>query len=176
MRNDGQICNLIVGLLFEFKQIINSKDKKHLILDHLSKRVDNYKKLFTNMKDKNIINLTEPFKITHKESNKRKKSIYEQNTRFPKNKIVHIKPKKVKSCGFCNTTNHTANKCPTTSNIGQIIDGDVIVELLQDTCPFKVIESDQYANIFCESLDFTKNQHLKCHQLLSKNSMYEHKT
>ena len=54
MRNDGQICNLIVGLLFEFKQIINSKDKKHLILDHLSKRVDNYKKLFTNMKDKKI--------------------------------------------------------------------------------------------------------------------------
>ena len=37
------------------------------------------------MKDKDIINLTEPSKITHKESNK-KKARYEQNTRFPVNK------------------------------------------------------------------------------------------
>ena len=69
------------------------------------------------MKDKNIINLTEPSKITHKESNKIKKSIYEQNKIFPVNKIVHIKPKTFKSCGFCNTKNHTSNKCPTRSNI-----------------------------------------------------------
>ena len=38
------------------------------------------------MKDKDIINLTEPSKITHKESNQ-KKARYEQNTRFPVNKL-----------------------------------------------------------------------------------------
>ena len=37
------------------------------------------------MKNKNIINLTEPSKITHKESNQ-KKARYEQNTRFSVNK------------------------------------------------------------------------------------------
>ena len=31
-------------LLLKFKQIIISKDEKHLILDNLSKRVDNYKR------------------------------------------------------------------------------------------------------------------------------------
>ena len=62
--------------------------------------------MFTKMKDKYIINLTEPSKITHKESNQ-KKTRYEQNTRFPVNKWS-IWAKKVKSCGFCNTTNHTA--------------------------------------------------------------------
>ena len=67
----------------------------------------------------------------------------------------------MKSCGICNTTNHIANKCHTRSNIGQIIDEDVLVELLQDTFPFQVIEFDQCANVFCESLDFTRIQYLK---------------
>ena len=75
--------------------------------------------------------------------------------------------KEKKSCGFCNTTNHIANKCPTSRNIEQIIDGDLLAEFLQDTCPFIVIESDLYANVFCESLDLTKVQQLKYHQLLS---------
>ena len=58
----------------------------------------------------------------------------------------------MKSCGFCNTTNHTTNKCPTRISIIQIIDWDVLVELLQDTCPFKVIESDQCTNVFFVNL------------------------
>ena len=45
MKNYDQISNLIVGLSLEFKQIINSKDETHLVLDNLSKRVDNYKKI-----------------------------------------------------------------------------------------------------------------------------------
>ena len=44
IRNDDQTSNLIVSLLLEFKEIINSKDGKHLIVDNLFKRVDNYKK------------------------------------------------------------------------------------------------------------------------------------
>ena len=73
----------------------------------------------------------------------------------------------MKSYGFCNTTNHTANKCPTISNIGQIIDRDVLVEILQYTCPFKVIECDQCTNVFRKSLDFTRIQHLKWHEFQS---------
>ena len=84
------------------------------------------------------------------------------------NKIINIKIKKQKSCGFCNTTNHTANKCPTSHNIGQIIDGDLLADFLQDTFPYKVIELDLCANVFCESMNVNKVQHLKCHQLLSK--------
>ena len=75
MKNNEQISHLIVGLLVKFKQIINSKDEKHFIVDNLSKRVDNYKNLFTNMKDNNIINLTEPSKKSPTESNKSKISI-----------------------------------------------------------------------------------------------------
>ena len=50
MKNDEQISNIIAGLLLEFKQIIHSKDEKRLILDNLSKRVDDYKNLFTFLK------------------------------------------------------------------------------------------------------------------------------
>ena len=58
-----------------------------------------------------------------------------------------------------------------------MIDGDVLVELLEDTCPCKIIESDQCYNIFCKSLNFTRIQQLKCHQLLPKNnSMYKQMT
>ena len=46
MKNDDQISNVIVSLLLEFKEIMNSKDDKHFIVDNLSKRVDNYKKLY----------------------------------------------------------------------------------------------------------------------------------
>ena len=45
IRNDDQTSNLIVSLLLEFKEIINSKDGKHLIVDNLFKRFDNYKKI-----------------------------------------------------------------------------------------------------------------------------------
>ena len=34
MRNDNKISNLIVVLLLEFKQIIISKDEKHLIIEN----------------------------------------------------------------------------------------------------------------------------------------------
>ena len=93
MRNDDQISNLIVGLLLEFKQIIISKDEKYLILENLLKGVDDYKTSFTNMKNVNMINLRELSKITHKKSNKRKKYIYEQSTKFPENKFINIKQK-----------------------------------------------------------------------------------
>ena len=42
--------------------------------------------------------------------------------------------------------------------------------MLQDTCPFKVVESHQCSNIYTDSLDFPKVQHLKCHQVLSKTT------
>ena len=64
--------------------------------------------------------------------------------------------KKIKSCRVCNNTNHTVSTCPTKFNIGQILDGDVLVELLQYTCPFKVVESHQCSNVFIDSLDFSK--------------------
>ena len=44
MKNDDQTSNLIVDLLLEFKEIINSKDDKYLLVDNLLKIVDNYKK------------------------------------------------------------------------------------------------------------------------------------
>ena len=69
---------------------------------------------------------------------------------------------------ICNNIHHTTSTCPTKFSIGQIIDGDVLVELLQDTYPFKVIGSHQCSNVYTDSLDFSKVQHLKCHQLLSK--------
>ena len=71
---------------------------------------------------------------------------------------------------MCNNIYHTISTCPTKFNIGQIIDGDVLVELLQDTCTFKVIGSHQCSNVYTDSLDFSKVQHLKCHQLLYKTT------
>lgn len=53
---------VIVGM----KKYHSFENGKHLIVGNLSKRIDNYKILFTNIKDNNIINLTEPSKITHK--------------------------------------------------------------------------------------------------------------
>ena len=99
---------------------------------------------------------------------KEKKSIYEINTRHTVNKMNNLPLKKQKSCGFCNTANHTITSCPTKCGIGTIIDGDLLVEYLQNTCAFKVIESELCANVFCEPLNCNKVQHLKCHQLLSK--------
>ena len=94
IKNDDQTSNLIVGSFLKFKENINSKDDKHLLVDNLSKRVDDYKKIFTTMKDNNIINLTEQPKKSSTESNKRKIFTYEQKTRYPLNKIINIKRKK----------------------------------------------------------------------------------
>ena len=67
MKNDDQTSNQIVVLLLEFKEIIHSKDDTYLIVDHLSKRVDTCKTLFTTMKDNNINNLTKsPKKIIYR--------------------------------------------------------------------------------------------------------------
>ena len=67
MKNDNQISNLIVGLLLELKEVINFPQKNNLIFENLSKRIDNYQNLFTNLKDKNIIILNEPPKIINKD-------------------------------------------------------------------------------------------------------------
>ena len=49
--------------------------------------------------------------------------------------------------------NHTTFRCATKSNIGIISDGDDLVELLQDTCPFKIIiESKKMAMYFVKIL------------------------
>ena len=66
--------------------------------------------------------------------------VYEKLARLPKNGDFKVK-KINKSCGLCNNTNHTASTCPTKFRIGQILDGNVLVDLLQDTCLFKVVES-----------------------------------
>ena len=59
-KNVVQLSNAIIGLLLELNQIINSNDDKILIFDNLSQRVDNYKQLFTNMKDNEITNCRYP--------------------------------------------------------------------------------------------------------------------
>ena len=61
-KNDVKLSNKIIGLLLELNQIINSNLDKNLIFDNLSQRVDNYKNIFTDMKDNKITNLIEPSK------------------------------------------------------------------------------------------------------------------
>ena len=61
-KNDVQLSTTIICLLLELNQIVNSDDDKNSIFDNLSQRVDNYKKLLTNMKDNNIPNLIETSK------------------------------------------------------------------------------------------------------------------
>ena len=61
-KNDVQLSNTIIGLLLELNEIINSNDDNNLMFDNLAQRVDNYKTLFTNMKDNEITNLIEPSK------------------------------------------------------------------------------------------------------------------
>ena len=65
-KNDVKLLNIIIGLLLELNQIINSNLDKKLIFDNLSQRVDNYKNLFTYMKDNKITNLIEPSKKSPK--------------------------------------------------------------------------------------------------------------
>ena len=67
MKNDNQILNLIIGLLLELKKVINIPKQNNFIVEKLSKRIDNYKNLFTNLKDKNITILNEPPKIINKD-------------------------------------------------------------------------------------------------------------
>ena len=81
---------------------------------------------------------------------------------------VDVKNILKKNCDFCNMTNQIANTCPTRTNLGSVIGGDDLVELLQDSCPFKFVEYEQWGNIFCENLDSSRIQYLKCRQLLSK--------
>ena len=69
--------------MLELKAVINSKKDKHLIIENLAQKIDNYQNLFTNLEDKNTIILHESSKIIHKESNKREKSYYEKQTRCP---------------------------------------------------------------------------------------------
>ena len=71
-KNDVQLSNIIIGLLLELNERINSNGDNVLIFNNLAQRVDSYKKLFTNMKENEIKNLIEPFKKSPKESNKRK--------------------------------------------------------------------------------------------------------
>ena len=86
-KNDVQLSNIILDLLLELNQIIHLNDGKSLIFDNLSQRVDNYQKLFTNMKDNKITNLIESSKKSLIESTKRKMCVYEQITRLPKTVI-----------------------------------------------------------------------------------------
>ena len=79
MKNDVQLSTTIIGLLLELNEIINSNEDKNLIFDNLSQRVDNYKKIFTNMKDNKITDLIEPSKKSPKESTKRKMCLRENN-------------------------------------------------------------------------------------------------
>ena len=71
-KNDIQLSNTIIGLLLELNEIINSNDDNDLIFDNLAQRVDNYKKLFTNMKDNEITNLIESSKKSSKGYNNEK--------------------------------------------------------------------------------------------------------
>ena len=64
MKNDVQLSTTIICLLLELNQIINSNENKSLIFDNLSQRVDNYKTLFTNMKDNEKIILSNLPKIS----------------------------------------------------------------------------------------------------------------
>ena len=77
------------------------------------------------------------------------------NTRYVGINLEIIKIPK-KSSDFCSFVDHTASSCATKKNIGKFIDGNKLVVLLQNTCPFEVIESDQYGNMFCVSLDISK--------------------
>ena len=79
MKNGNKISKLIIGLLLELKEVINSKKKKHLIIENLTKIIDNRQNLLTNLKDKNTIMLNELSKMINKDSNKKKKSNYEKN-------------------------------------------------------------------------------------------------
>ena len=65
-KNDVQLSNTIIGLLLELNEIINSNNDNNLIFDNLAQRVDNYKKLSTNMKDNKITNLIEPSQTLRK--------------------------------------------------------------------------------------------------------------
>ena len=58
-----------------------------------------------------------------------------------KNKCIRKQFEK-KIMWFCNFPGHTAFSCFIKNNIALIIDGDEFVELLQDTCLTKVIDSD----------------------------------
>ena len=122
------------------------------------------------MKDNKITNLIEPSKKSPKESNKRKMSVYEKITRSPKISDYKVKRKKLNYVFFFNNIHHTTTTCPAKFSIVQIIDGDVLVDVLQYTCPFKVIGSHRCSNVYTDSLDFSKVQHLKYYQLLSKTT------
>ena len=97
-KNDVQLSNRIIGLLLELNQIINSNDDNNLIFGNLAQRVDNYKTLFTNMKDNKITNLIEPSPKSPKESNLWKMGVYEKLTRSPK--TVISKGKKINHVDF----------------------------------------------------------------------------
>ena len=97
MKHDDQISNLIVGLLLELKEIVHFEKEKHLLIENLSAKIDNYHNLFTNLKDNLITILIESSKLSHRESKKRKVCTYEKITRSPVNNIDAKNLKKILS-------------------------------------------------------------------------------
>ena len=99
LKKYDQILNIIISLLLEIKEILNSKDDKKLVIDNLFQRVDNYKKLFTNLKDNNKSNLIEPSK-THQKNLANERCLHMKKIPgYPCHKIRMQNQKK--TCGFC---------------------------------------------------------------------------
>lgn len=54
---------------------------------------------------------------------------------------------KIKGCAFCSIDRHTMTSCPQKSSLGNSIKVDGLIEYIENTCAFKIIESDQSCNV-----------------------------
>ena len=78
-----------------------------------------------------------------------------------------LSQKKIASCGFCSISSQRTIGCSLKKGIGTEITGDGLIEYLQKSCPFKVIDSEQASDVYREYItNITKIKHTRCQNLL----------
>ena len=70
IKNNNQISNYVIGLLLEMRHVINNTKNKSIVISRLIKQTENYKHIFSDMKENSNIFLNKPSKIQHKQSHK----------------------------------------------------------------------------------------------------------
>ena len=125
-------------MLLEIRHILNNAKNKSIVISRLLKQTDNYKHVFSDMKESSKIFLNILSKMQHKKYRKRKKSVLKHN-KFDKN-LDNTIQRGGRTCGFCSMIGCTTPGCATKMNIGRIIKGDDLIVLLKDKYAFKQME------------------------------------
>ena len=96
------------------------------------------------------MNFNEPTSCSLKLNAKRIKSQHEIRTNKIKSNSTLLSQKKIASCGFCSISGLRTTGCSLKKGMDTEINGDRLIEHLQNNYPFKIIDSEQASNVYHE--------------------------